>query len=183
MSSPAPSPSPKSASSPSDKDKAKDKAKGQEDSNSSFEDLADLSQRYASDLATLRTLLAASTPPRVCTDDLTCYRFLRGHAFDHAVAAKHLESTLAWREAHGLDALRKRAEKMEQRAFPHADKVLAVHPHNIIHGQNTRALETRASQNGGGRGKRLVSHSALYSALRARSLFAALCALSLPACF
>lgn len=100
-----------------------------------FEDLADVSVRYAADLAAVRSILAAATPPRSCDDDLFCYRFLRGHKFDHAVAAKHLESTLAWREEHGLDSLRRKAEKMDQRSFPHADKVLAVHPHNIIHGQ------------------------------------------------
>lgn len=76
------------------------------------------------ELADLRALL---TLP--CPDDLLAYRFLRGHKFDLPVAAKHLQHTLDMRKEVGLDALRVKAEKIEQKQFPFADKVLAVHPH------------------------------------------------------
>ena len=64
-----------------------------------------------------------------CPDDVQVYRFLRGHKFDVKTAAKQLNHTLAWRQQFGLDELRKKAEKLTQKQFPFADKVLAVHPH------------------------------------------------------
>ena len=79
------------------------------------------------ELADLRALL---TLP--CPDDLLAYRFLRGHKFDLPVAAKHLQHTLDMRKEVGLDALRVKAEKIEQKQFPFADKVLAVHPHTSV---------------------------------------------------
>jgi hypothetical protein len=60
------------------------------------------------------------------------YRFLRGHKFDQGQAAKHLNHTLTWRKQHKLDELRKKAEKLEQKQFPFAEKVLAVHPHKSV---------------------------------------------------
>jgi hypothetical protein len=80
-------------------------------------------------IAALRVLL--SLP---CPDDVICYRFLRGHKFNLAVAAQHLNQTLAWRKENNLDELRVKAERVTQQQYPFADKVLAVHPHNIIHG-------------------------------------------------
>ena len=84
------------------------------------------------ELASLRALL---TLP--CPDDIMAYRFLRGHKFDLPVAAKHLQHTLDMRKEVGLDALRVKAEKLKQKQFPFADKVLAVHPHKSVDSRGT----------------------------------------------
>ncbi len=82
---------------------------------------------HVQEIASLRALLDLP-----CPDDVTVYRFLRGHKFDQMTAAKQLNHTLHWRKQYGLDELRKKAEKMEQKQFPFADKVLAVHPHKSV---------------------------------------------------
>lgn len=91
------------------------------------------------ELAGVRALL---TLP--CTDDVIVYRFLRGHKFSVTKAAAKLNSTLAWRAETGLDELRAKAEKLTQRQFPHAERVLRVHPHkSVMHTRSACAHDGR----------------------------------------
>jgi len=123
---PSVSPSKPSSSPPS---QAKKAAEDKEE----HESIEEIKKIHAEPLAAVRALL--SIP---CDDDVTVYRFLRGHKMNVSVAAQHLNATLKWRQENKLDAIRAKAEKLTQRQFPFAEKVLAVHPHNIFHGYDRR---------------------------------------------
>lgn len=98
-----------------------------------FEAVADVQRVFRKEIDRIRAQLTDATSPTMM-DDITIYRILRGWKFDEAKAVQIANDTIKFRKELKLDTLRPVARLETQRQFPHYDKFVRCHPHNISHG-------------------------------------------------
>lgn len=66
-------------------------------------------------------------------DEVVLYRFLRGYKFNVEAAAQALERRLTFVKEKEIHSFKHQAYQSTQMKFPHAERVVALIPHNIDH--------------------------------------------------
>jgi len=103
---------------------------GSGDPTGHFESVAEITVKYVNQFQEVRQKLTEGEE----NDDVIVYRFLKGYRFNVQKAADALNRALKFRKQYKTWEIREKARNMKQSEFPYADKVLAVHPHTVLHG-------------------------------------------------